>query len=205
MVFIESLAKFSICYIFVVNFFFPNIFVLYHLCQFKYIKCKERNVTLLCFHSSWKAKKQCKHKKEVPIVASGRRTVTFTIWKKTAQYMLVFSTSNFSFDVGTKRKKCSHVKVCASVWCTVYCLLYGRPASRSLNRWWLRKVRWMHIWWRLWVSTQVLSMMTAWCDPYMIFACQLSCYFTVIVIQSLPAILYILEIVYCHRSASDFI
>lgn len=163
-------------------------------------------MTLLCFHSSWKAKTQCKHKKEVPIVAPGRRTMTFTIWKKDCT--IHASVFYFKFLIrcwNKKKKKCSHVKVCASVWCTVYCLLYGRPASRSLNRWWLRKVRWMHIWWRSWVSTQVLSMMTAWCDPYMIFACQLSCYFTVIVIQSLPAILYILEIVYCHRSASDFI
>lgn len=45
--------------------------------------------------------------------------MTLSIWKKTpkkkkntAQYMLSFSTSNFSLDVGKKKfKKCSHVQV----------------------------------------------------------------------------------------------
>lgn len=95
--------------------------------------------------------------------------------------MLLFSTSNFSLGVGKKRKKVlSCLSLWTSIWCTVYCSLSGCPASRSLSRWLPSKVRWMHIWWRSWVSTQILSMATAWCGPYMIFACQLSCYFTVI-------------------------
>lgn len=69
-------------------------------------------MTLFSFHSSSKAKKQTVHKKKT-YRCFRRRTLTIKGWKKdfrnTAQYMLLFYTSNFSFGVEKKRKKCPHV------------------------------------------------------------------------------------------------
>lgn len=123
-----------------------------------------------------------------------RRTMTLTLWKKRLfKYCTIHAiVFYFKFLIRCWKKRKSALMFKSVDFNLMHCLLFvffGWPASRSLNRWSLNKARWMHIWWRLWVSTQILSMVTAWCGPYMIFACQLSCYFTVIDIQSLPAIL----------------
>lgn len=138
--------------------------------QLKYIKWKERdNMTLFCFHSSWKAKKQREHKRNILQLLQKKDYDLYDMEKdskNTAQYMLSFCTSNFSLGVGKKEKVLSCLSLWTSIWCTIYCLLFAWPASRSLSRWLLSKVRWMHILWRLWVSTQIMSMLTAWCGPW---------------------------------------
>lgn len=118
---------------------------------------------------SWKAKKQCEHNKNMLQLLHTKDNDLYDMEedsKNTAQYMLLISTSNFSLDVGKKEKVLSCSSLWTSIWCTAYCLLFGWPASTSLNDRLLSKVRCMHIWWRLWVSTKILSLTTAWCSPY---------------------------------------
>lgn len=68
-------------------------------------------MTLFCFHSSWKAKKQWEYKRNTLQLLQMEDYDLYDMEKdskNTAQYMLLFSTSNFLLGVG-KKKKCSQV------------------------------------------------------------------------------------------------